>query len=312
MPSSYRIPENKVREIETIDHELCLSRGHDLFDNYSAKLYWNCRLKLLDDRIGRELGLKEKNFPHIRELRRMRVVMKNYMERALTRINFFDRKIDAFSNEEPIDKYKLVLRREDAYYYNLLQFSKYDLDVQMVNTKDEIDTILFTRRLLDTERKKTSFKKNLEKYPECARFDLSSKEFTSCIEFKTKVENCKSQALKRIEDLEYKNKFDCKNEAIKKYPDHMALYNSEYQKLKSIKRDEFTINKEKDRAIERRLAELNTLISGPRLSAAQLIDLRKFEEQKCNMQKMIESNVSRALLIEDCEKMLKQPKKDDL
>ncbi|MDR2778230.1 MAG: hypothetical protein LBB13_01875 [Rickettsiales bacterium] len=308
---SQRIPEKEVREIETLDHELCLSRGHDLLDNYSAKLYWNCRLKLLDGRIDKQMNLKKKNFFYIRELKRIKVILENYIERAKSNINFYDQRIDLPSDDEQLDIYRLVLRREDAYYYNLMQFYKYDLRIQVVNTRNEIKDILSTRRQLDAEKKRLAFRKNLERYPECARFNLSGEQFRECIGFKIEVENCKSRALKKIEEVEYKNKFDCKKEAIVKYPDHMALYNSEYQELKNRKRDEFTINKEKDEAIERRLIELNVLMSGPRLSSMQLINLRKFEEQKCNMQKMIENNISRALLVDECEKMLKELKESN-
>jgi hypothetical protein len=277
-------------------------------DNYSARLYWNCRLNLLDDRIKSQPNLGERDKMYSRELKRMRIVIKNYIERADSRINFDDKRIDdavdGENNQE--DDYRLVIRKEEAYYYNLLQFSRYDLDVQAVNTAIEIEDILLTRKLLDRRREMATFRENLEKYPECARLNLNSGEFTRCMEFKIEVENCKQRALNRIENLEYKNKFDCKKEAIKKYPDYMVLYNSEYQELKNRKRDEFNINKEKDDAIERRLIELNRLMSGPRLSSLQLIDLRKFEEQKCNMQRMIESNISRTLLVEECEKILKQ------
>ena len=44
--SAYLIPEEEVREIETIDHEICLSKGVELTDNYSRRMYWQCRLNL--------------------------------------------------------------------------------------------------------------------------------------------------------------------------------------------------------------------------------------------------------------------------
>ncbi|MDR3078719.1 MAG: hypothetical protein LBU15_01635 [Rickettsiales bacterium] len=305
---SYRIAEEEVRIMETLDHELCLSQGHDLMDNYSARLYWNCRLNLMDDRIKNQPKPGERNEFYVRELKRMRLVIKNYIERAESRINSDSQRIDRAIGDEKTEEEdsRLVLRKEEAYYYNLLQFFKYDLEVQVVNRAEEIEDILLTRKLLSKRNEIAAFRENLEKYPECARLNFNSREFASCLDFRTKVENCKRQALERIENLEYRNRFDCKRGAIVKYPDHMALYNSEYQELKNRKRDQFTLNKERDEAIERRLIELNTLMSGPRLSSSQLIDIRKFEEQKCNMQKMIENNVSRTLLIRECEKMLRQ------
>ncbi|MDR1425462.1 MAG: hypothetical protein LBI70_00490 [Rickettsiales bacterium] len=309
-PRPYRIPENEIREIETLDHELCFSEGHDLLDNYGAKLYWSCRLRLVDERIEKELALRQKNFFYIGELRKIRVIIKNLRDRAKSRANFYDSgEIISSETTKQTDNYRLILRRENAYYYNLFEFSKYDLDFQSLNTENEIRETTSNIEILNDKKIKLAFKKNLEKHSECAKFNFKSKHFIDCLKFKNEVENCKTMALEKIKNLEYKNKFDCKIESIKKYPDHMVLYNSEYQELKNIKRDEFILNKERDDAVKRRLAELNTLISGPRLSSIQLIDLRKYEEQKCNMQKMVESNVSKSLLIEECENMLKKSKR---
>ena len=48
---AYLIPESEIREIETIDHEVCLSKGLEITDNYSRKMYWLCRLNLINERI---------------------------------------------------------------------------------------------------------------------------------------------------------------------------------------------------------------------------------------------------------------------
>jgi hypothetical protein len=112
----------------------------------------------------------------------------------------------------------------------------------------------------------------------------------------------------KIKEAESRDKFECKKRSIEKYPDHLYLYNSEYMELINRKKDEFRIDTSKEEAVERRLLELNKLMSGPRLSNIQLLNLRKFEEDKCNLDKKVENNMLKMTLNEECEKMVKQGK----
>ncbi|MDR2077361.1 MAG: hypothetical protein LBP39_00135, partial [Rickettsiales bacterium] len=148
----------------------------------------------------------------------------------------------------------------------------------------------------------------LEKYPVCARFDLNTKDFDKCVDFYTNVDRCRTMVMTKIKEAESRDKFECKKRSIEKYPDHLYLYNSEYMELINRKKDEFRIDTSKEEAVERRLLELNKLMSGPRLSNIQLLNLRKFEEDKCNLDKKVENNMLKMTLNEECEKMVKQGK----
>jgi hypothetical protein len=146
----------------------------------------------------------------------------------------------------------------------------------------------------------------LEKYPSCAEFDLNTPKFNKCIEFYTNIDECRQTVLTKMKEMENRDKFDCKKRSIEKYPDHLYLYNSEYMELRNRKKDEFKIDQSKEEAIERRLLELNRLMSGPRLSSIQLLNLRKFEENRCNIDKRLENNMLRMTLNEECEKVVKK------
>ena len=301
--SAYLIPEEEVREIETIDHEICLSKGVELTDNYSRRMYWQCRLNLIIKRIRKVEKSNSKNKFYVTELKRIKKVITNYIEKIQNDIDY--------GNENNKLYNKTILRKEDAYYYNLLHFGKIDFDTENVNKYYEIAEVIETKNALEKKKKKQKLKADLKKFPECIIYDVESEDFNKCLEFKNSVEKCKELAEKKIKERDIEDKFYCKQLAIEKYPDHFVLYNSEYQELKNIKRHEYVINRTKEAEIERRLLELNSLMSGPRLSPNQLIGLRKYEEEKCLIDKKLENSMSRVLLIGECENMILKNNKNN-
>jgi hypothetical protein len=199
---------------------------------------------------------------------------------------------------------KLILRKSSAYYYNQLNFSEYDFKTVAVNTSAEIAEMVATKKVLDADAQQKSLRYKLEKYPICARFDMDNRLFDRCVNVHLQLDKCKSLVAVRVSAIDHKDKFDCKKYAIEKYPDHLALYNSEYLELKELKnkkKDEFIVNKEQEEAVEKRLLELNKLMSGPRLSSTQLLNLRKFEEDKCNLDKRLENSALKMVLENECK-----------
>lgn len=297
---SYLIPENEVREMETQDNEICLSRGINTQTEFGIRFYWECRKQLINERIKDSIDLKGKNKFYTTELKRIKKVINNVIDKLESE---FKTKLNYYLEDDI--KYKIVLKGKDEYYYNLLTFLNYDYPRLDVNSKKEILDIIETRKELKISKEEKNIKKNLEKFPECIKYDIKSKEFTECINFKYKVEECKEMVANKLKNRDINNKFSCKQQAIDKYPDHLALYNSEYIDLKNEKVDEFNINRKKTAEKQKRLAELNQLMSGPRLSKVQLIDLRKFEEKKCLMDKELENNLFKLTISNQCEEMLK-------
>ena len=294
------LSEDEVRQLETQDNEICLARGINNKTEFGIVYYWDCRKQLIDERIKKARDFKGKNKFYIAELKRIKKVINNVTSRLESD---FQTKLDYY--EGPKD-YGVELRGDDKYYYNLLTFLNYNYPILDINTKREIENIIETRKKLTEIEKEDNVRKNLEKYPQCIKYDIKTEEFKKCIDFYLSVEECKIIVIKKMEERDINNKFECKQKSIEKYPDHMALYNSEYQDLKNEKLDEFNINRDKIAEREKRLAELNNLMSGPRLSKTQLIELRKFEEKKCLMDKELENNLFKLTVGNECENMLKE------
>lgn len=294
------LSEEEVRKLETEDNEICLARGINNKTEFGIVYYWDCRKQLIDERIKNARDFKGKNKFYIAELKRIKKVINNVTSRLESE---FQTKLDYY--EGPKD-YKAELRGDDKYYYNLLTFLNYNYPILDINTKREIENIIETRKALTEIEKEDTIRKNLEKYPQCIKYDIKTEEFKKCINFYLSVEECKIIVIKKMEERDINNKFECKQKSIEKYPDHMALYNSEYQDLKNEKLDEFNIDRDKIAEREKRLAELNNLMSGPRLSKTQLIELRKFEEKKCLMDKELENNLFKLTVGNECENMLKE------
>lgn len=292
--------ENAVREIETQDNEICLSRGTNTKNNFSTKYYWNCRKNLINQRIRQSRDLKGKNKFYTTELKRMRKVINNIIERIDR--NLEKEYSDDFDQKED---FRIVLAGDDQYYYNLLKFLHYNYPKIDINSKKEINEIIKLRKKDEELKKENNLKRDLTKFPECIKYEINTKEFDDCISFKYQIEECKETVAKKIKEKDINNKFLCKQNSIEKYPDYMALYNSEYEDLKNKKTDPYNINREKDVIKQKRIAELNKLMSGPRLSKNQLIELRKLEEKKCLMDKELENNLFNIMISGECEKLIK-------
>jgi hypothetical protein len=304
---AYRIPEYEVREMETFDNEVCLSRGHSTEDEYSIRLYWSCRLSLIDERIEESLNFtgrykKGWNKFYTKELKRMKTLINNVIEKIES--DFETRIESIYENNKEYER-KLVLRGADKYYYNLLSFLSLDYYPIAINSKREINEIINFRNKQQNVEVKTILEEQLRKFPFCIKYDRDSNEFNECLRENRKVELCKEMTEERLRDNEMQIKFNCKKKAAEMYPDYMALYNSEFEELKNLKADSYNFDRNEKRRVEDRMKELNKLMSGPRLSKNQLIDIRKYEERKCLLDSQLEKNLFKIIVSDECEKLLK-------
>lgn len=294
------ISEEEFQKIETFDHEICIARGMDLVDNYSRRMYWTCRLRLMERRINDSKAPNAKNKFYIGELKKIRQVIRNILEKIET---------DLLLENEPekLKDARPIIRKGSAYYYNLLTLHGYDHIVEQINTRSEIRHVEDLEEKLKIIRRKKSLKNDLENFPECIKYDVNTEDFSYCIELRKRVEECVKIAETKVLERIMSDRFACKKEATEKYPDHMALYNSEYEELKNRKVDEYVINRAEQEKTQRRLEELNRLMTGPRLSETQLLGLRKLEEEKCLKNKEVVSSMLRTAARGECEAaMLKE------
>ena len=294
----YRIPEQEVRKIETVDDEICKSRGHSYENEYTRELYWECRLGLVDERIDRyRYKTTGTSKFYITELQRMKQVILNTTSRIRSFI--FDR----ISGEDSNDR-KIVLRGDDAYYYNLLSFLHYEYEPIDVNSSRDIKNILAFRQIQNKMDKKKSLNEQLKRYPSCIKYDINSREFDACVTRHLKIDECTESIEEKLKLRETEVKFNCKKKAYQDYPDYMALYNSEYEELQNMKMDQYIADKDATDKRAKRMAELNKLMTGPRLSKTQLVNLRNYAERKCLIDSEIEANFYKLSLSNECEKLL--------
>ena len=150
------IPEEEVRELETQDNEICLARGINTETEFGIVFYWDCRKQLIDERIRDSRDLKGKNKFYTKELKRIRKVIDNVTSKIQSD---FRMKLEYYEDEKK--DYKIELRGDDKYYYNLLTFLNYDYPLLDVNTKRKIKDIVETRARLQDDKKESDVRKNL-------------------------------------------------------------------------------------------------------------------------------------------------------
>lgn len=299
--SAYIIPEEEIRQMETIDHEVCITRGHSFNSEYTIRLYWECRLSLMSEKIDNFDHRNTRSKFYLTELKKIKKVIKNIISIIESD---FQVKLDFYDPKKK--ERKIIFKGNENYYYNLLNLINITNTTTDINTKKEIEQIKKERDQKINGFKKTNKQEQLRHFPVCVKYDLKSKDFEKCIDKYMIIENCKNNITKVLKQKDDDIKFTCKKQAIELYPDYMALYNSEFEELKKIKMDSYVYNKEEIEKIQNRIYELNKLMSGPRLSKTQLIDLRKFSEQKCLIDHELEVNFFMLSLSSECDKLLKE------
>ena len=305
--SNLQIKVEYFKNMEIKDHEICIMNGLEEYVDFSEINYWKCRIGLIKDKkkyVNQKVG---NNKFYSRELNKIIKVMEIRLDKSNREL------LNVTGNSEELHRNKknkeLVLKDSDSYYYNLLS-KKTDYPLENFNAiknREEIKTILAKE-----EEKRNNFSKNIQEllknYPECIKFRFKEELFKKCASLSDEIKKCLQKTELAIERKTIENSFLCKEDSVKEYPDHLALYNSEFEELKEIKLDKYVINRELEKKINDRKLELTNLMSGPKLSKKQLINLRKYFEKQCLMDKELGMRMFMSLMENECVDLVEKGK----
>ncbi len=237
--------DSEMQEIETKDHQFCISRGLDFNETpLKTELYWRCRLLLAKHKLKSDISLpKDLRFNGmIKQL--IKNIEKNYNEsyeqwgddrNSLFNNNDHDRcitqgyKIETLEYIEVEDYFscrkKLISGQQIVPPYHQKEYFK--------RSQDSYNTPFAINKNID--KNNAAFLAAQEKYPVCVRFRLLSDEFKECsADF-----DSQRQCLKKIDDLKFKRelkeKTACQKKAYIRYPDGMLQPSAALQE--EIKQD---------------------------------------------------------------------------
>ena len=280
------IDKSEVLRIDNKDHEECIEKVN-MHSNDALELYWNCRVDLINSYIENVKTSSEFSTDYKKELQFIKKIILYRREEAL------DKVYQERYNKRYVQT--VFLDDKDWYYFDL------------INEKFSTE-IIYVQQLRESKSRKQKIeedkqKDKLQRESVCYKYKNNLKLYNKCLESLRLSAVCLDTLEESVLEKELEYKFECKKAANEKYPDTLVLYNREYERLNNIKKDEYVVDRENDKKIDNRKKELNKVISGPKLSKIQILNLRKTEEKNCFADKSRDLNVFRGVLIDQCEKV---------
>lgn len=285
------IDKSEVLRLDNNDHEVCINKVN-MSNADALELYWSCRVSLINDYISNVKNDSKYSSDYQKELLNMKRVIMYRKEEAM----------DKIYQERYNKRYvqTVFLRDSDWYYFDLIneKFSTEIIYVQQLRERKNKKKEIENNKKIDKTRRESV----------CYRHKNNIKDYNMCLESLRLSDVCLDTLEESVSEKELEYRFNCKVAANEKYPDTLIFYNNEYERLNNIKKDKYVIDRENDKKISDRKKELDNTISGPKLSKVQILELRKKEEKDCFNDKIMDLNLFRSILSEQCEEIKKSIK----
>lgn len=278
------LEKQEVSKLDNYFNEECINKFNVNNENYS-ELYWKCKIDLLNNYITDTKKNKDYDSNYVSELNKIKQVFQFRLEES---IDLVYQKL--YKKRFP---QKTFLNEKYAYYYDLIkQNLNYELILLNLSKK---------KALMNKESKLKEELHQIQIKNKCSGLKNGSKEHDLCIIKYNNVFLCYSTLDNTLEDKIMENKFKCKTESIKEFPDNMVLYNERYEMLINKKQDEFIINRAETAKLEKTKREFSKQVSGPKISKEQLIVFRNEVEKNCIFEKEKEIEFMKQIITKECE-----------
>lgn len=281
------LPEEEVFKIDNKIHNDCIKNVN--FDDESfIQLYWSCKIDSINNLIKENKANTEYSNNYIKQLEKIKLIYRFRLEEGLDKLN---QKLEAKRSKQ-----KIFLQEEDGYYFNLIK-EKYSTDLLLLN-------IIKTKKLQERINKRDQQIIDFQINNKCLIYKGNKYEYSSCILKEKNKQLCINTLDEAVQEKIMKNKYECKLEAIKEYPDTLVLYNDEYEKLiNKGKEKEFHFDRNEIEETNAKIKALNKKISGPKISKEQLLKIRQEVEEHCNFNKNKELELFKEILLQNCENL---------
>lgn len=269
---SSRIPNDVLKVIEAEDDSLCIMQGVD-FNNPNTKIiYWECRLRILNQRINSEFVEYGYSMFYRREFKRLRRIIKNKIKEEKA---FAIAEIEN-SLEEKEHNYCVMLKHQNIgntttkYDYFKCRESLAQMRENSSNYFDMSNENIVKFYLYDYETitpEEYSKIMNVEK--DCVKYVYDLDKLLQCKTALKNISQCKNDIPQKLAQRRMDDKIYCTKKSINKYPDSLAIFNTSDSK------------DNKDSADTENSNDTNFNVSGPKVDKLDVVELREKEYTKC-------------------------------
>ncbi len=248
------IPNEVIRVIEIEDDNLCMMEGVEFKYQDTRMIYWECRLRIMDQRINGEFDNYGYSQLYKSEFKRLRKIIKNRIKEqkqmAITEINN--------SIEEKEHNYCVMLKNQNnndsEYDYfkcrdDLEKLRKGKIDFS--NSSNEYIMKIFE---YENETETSQASDNLLVNKECIKYVGDKNKLNKCQNAIVEVNKCFTEINDQLVQRNIDDKIYCTKVSLEKYPDSLAKFNN-------TNSQDFSL--------------------GPRMNKIDVLDLREKEFQDC-------------------------------
>lgn len=251
-----RIPNEVVNYIEHEDDNLCQLEGVEFENKDTRLIYWECRLRIMDQRIAGEFDNYGYDLFYRREFKRLRRIIKNKIKEQkkiiITEINN--------SIEEKEHNYCIMSKNENKNMqdYDYFKCRKSLAVVRQKNfsnldNKDAMELYGFTKK---SNGKISSV---IFVHKDCVKYAKDGEKLKQCEDAVEKANQCKANVEKTIINRRIDDKIFCTKVSLNKYPDSLAKFNN---------------------------TEADNVSFGPKMEKLNIVDLREKEYKNCYKERM--------------------------
>ena len=274
---SSRIPVEVIKTIEHEDDNLCMMQGVEFEYNNTRKIYWQCRLRIINQRISGEFDNYGYSLLYKKEFKRLRRIIKNRIKNEEEKIIA---EIDGCIDEKE-HNYCIILKKQflkenniDYNYFSCREDLKKARDGK--NDFSNLDNEYIMKILeYHDEIKKENSKNIYTVQNECIKYVGNAEKLKKCQIALEKIKGCYSNIDEKMFQRRIDDKIYCEKLSQKKYPDSLS-------KFEETKQD-----------------TLNML--GPKMNKIDIISLREKTFNECFKDRTLKIIKFHDYLLDQCK-----------
>ncbi len=272
-----RLPPEVLKQVEEEDNNLCIMQGVQYKDEDTRKIYWQCRLRVMDQRIAGEFDSYGYSLLYRREFKRLRTLIKK-------RIKEQEKITQAEVNstlEKKEHNYCIMLREQSTNKIDAYDYAKCRQDIENIRQKSDNNSdqsneqILKILQPLDYELITQKKSKNIIIEKECVKYAINANKLKQCQEAMQKANQCIKDTSSKLIQRQIDDKLYCTKSSIEKYPDSLAKFDNTANTVSNF---------------------------GPKVEKINLIDLRNKEYKQCSVARNTKFKEYTSFLENECKK----------
>lgn len=271
-----RLSNDIIKKVEEEDNNLCMMQGVQYKNKDTREIYWECRLRVIDQRIAGEFDSYGYSLLYQREFKRLRSLIKKRIKEQ--------RKIDQIevntTLEEKEHNYCVMLKDQLTSKIDAYDYFKCRQDIANIRQKSDDysdqsnEQILKILQPSDESTQSSKTKKIITVEQDCVKYAINTNKLLQCQEAMQKSNQCIKDTSDKLIQRQIDDKVYCTKLSIERYPDSLAKFDN----------------------------NTDSISFGPKVEKINIIDLRNKEYSQCLSERDIKFKTYRAFLENECKK----------